>query len=903
MKVNHLQLAEGLLTDGKNLSTRVTGGSMSPVLRSGDTIYVEPVKPEDLSAGDIILYKRDEHMIAHRLVDSCRKRVSGESKVLSSESDDGFIFLTKGDTFSSADAPVRASDILGRVYAVAKCGMLVHLGKGIFSKFNKLAYYLSPLTAALYERIRGYKGFYAPEGMVSKSREEMFLVSLLQADFSPAAAASDTAMALKDFIDLSKCLTIARDNRVSQKIYAVLKKVQGGRSKEPETGAFDNFIAELRRDYFVTAARNTILYSEFNRVVKELGERQIDVIVMKGAALAELVYPDIGIREMSDIDLLLKTDDLEKANDVLEKMGYTAIDLSFFDGVDNENNYLTTRDYRSRNPMHPSFHIHWHLVNSSIPAPYAKAVKMDQIWKDAVPSKIAGAGVLCMSPHHFLVHLCEHAMRVTHSASKLIYLLDIATLVSIYESVLDWRKIISTSREFSVHRFVYNILSMSKLNMGIDIPEWVLLELGAYKKSHGERLFYHIAARGNCPSGLSYLVHLEMNEGIIKKVSFIFRTLFPPAWVVNKRLPCPYSRLSTSGTYRLYLYRLREILSLAVLQPVSKFKKIIISIIICALVFMGISTALANDAAIEKNNTFTSESGVPEYLIAAGDLLEIKMWQGFEAKNYDVVVRKDGFITFGLVDVKMSDMTARQAEAALKNALSVYIREPRVEVSVKEYKGRTVMLLGAIQKGTGQGIGDIYPLKGKITLSRFIVTTGGFTKPPDLENIEITKLDGTKHKINLYEAMLSGDKSKDIILESGDIIHVPTNAGGSSQNIFIFGEVANPGVYPLTTDMTLLQAIGTAKGYKDSAVIEDVRVIRGGLEKPQILSADIKTMLQKGDLTKDITLLKNDIIYVPRTRIANWNVFIGELAPTLQFLTLPFAPYSTYQSTFPSPVR
>src|SRR5271157_3410231 len=167
LEVNYLQLAEGLLSDGKNLSMRVMGGSMSPVLRSGDTIYVEPVKPGDLSAGDIILYKRDEHMIAHRLVDICQKRAPEESKILWGANDSGFTFLTKGDTFLSADAPVKANDILGRVYAVAKRGIFFHLGKGIFSKFNKLAYFLSPLTAALHERIRGYRGFYAPAEMGS----------------------------------------------------------------------------------------------------------------------------------------------------------------------------------------------------------------------------------------------------------------------------------------------------------------------------------------------------------------------------------------------------------------------------------------------------------------------------------------------------------------------------------------------------------------------------------------------------------------------------------------------------------------------------------------------------------------------------------------------------------------
>src|SRR3989338_7451787 len=262
----------------------------------------------------------------------------------------------------------------------------------------------------------------------AKSNEYLFIASALQSTVNNHHSAN-----LQLIVDFSKVLKIARDNNISPKLYTILKKWH---DKLPE-----NFLGELRRDYLSAAARNTLIYSEFKRAAEGFKDKGIDVIVMKGAALAELIYQNIGLRNMSDIDLLIRKEDISRVDEVLKNTGYKAVDLSPYDGIDITGNYLTTCDYRSENPLHPSFHIHWHIVNSTVPAPYSSRINMDELWKDALPVEITGVRVLSMSPHHFLIHLCEHAMRVTHSAAKLIYLLDVAALVSRYKDTLDWHKV------------------------------------------------------------------------------------------------------------------------------------------------------------------------------------------------------------------------------------------------------------------------------------------------------------------------------------------------------------------------------------------------------------------------------------------------------------------------------
>ncbi len=105
--------------------------------------------------------------------------------------------------------------------------------------------------------------------------------------------------------------------------------------------------------------------------------------------------------------------------------------------------------------------------------------------------------------------------------------------------------------------------------------------------------------------------------------------------------------------------------------------------------------------------------------------------------------------------------------------------------------------------------------------------------------------------------------------------------------IFVFGEVKNPGAYSFSEGLTAVQAVGLAGGYTDIAVLEDTRIIRGRLDNPAILLANVESVIKRGEIGKDVALAKNDIMYIPRSRIGDWNAFLSKLRPTLEFFILP----------------
>ncbi|MEK6603672.1 MAG: hypothetical protein AABY69_04620, partial [Nitrospirota bacterium] len=53
---------------------------------------------------------------------------------------------------------------------------------------------------------------------------------------------------------------------------------------------------------------------------------------------------------------------------------------------------------------------------------------------------------------------------------------------------------------------------------------------------------------------------------------------------------------------------------------------------------------------------------------------------------------------------------------------------------------------------------------------------------------------------------------------------------------------------------------------------------------PEVIPVDIQRLFQYGDRSQDIVLKDNDIVFVPRQRIGDWNSFLAKMAPTLNLL-------------------
>jgi protein involved in polysaccharide export with SLBB domain len=111
------------------------------------------------------------------------------------------------------------------------------------------------------------------------------------------------------------------------------------------------------------------------------------------------------------------------------------------------------------------------------------------------------------------------------------------------------------------------------------------------------------------------------------------------------------------------------------------------------------------------------------------------------------------------------------------------------------------------------------------------------------------------------------------------------------KRVFVFGDVKKPGMVPMPRHMTVLQALAAADMYQETAMMEEVRVIRGGdLGKPHILMADLARAFTYGDMTRNLSLEENDIVFVPREHLGDANEAAKKIMPIISAGIAPFYP-------------
>ena len=242
-------------------------------------------------------------------------------------------------------------------------------------------------------------------------------------------------------------------------------------------------------------------------------------------------------------------------------------------------------------------------------------------------------------------------------------------------------------------------------------------------------------------------------------------------------------------------------------------------------------------------------------------MLKIVVFEEADLSSEGIRVSNDGFITFPLIGrVRVEGMTTSQIEWELTRRLKKdYLVNPQVSVHIKEYASKVINVLGAVKTpGT-------LPLKGPANLMEVLGRAGGVNIEEAGQNLTILRplpgKRGVKNiTINLNTLLKEGDLSQNIALQNKDTVFVP-----QADQIFVFGEVANPGPYKLRTkNVSVVEAITMAGGPTRLAASNRTRIVRVENGKERVLQVNVDSII-KGDKSKDILLRPGDIVVIPQT--------------------------------------
>lgn len=103
----------------------------------------------------------------------------------------------------------------------------------------------------------------------------------------------------------------------------------------------------------------------------------------------------------------------------------------------------------------------------------------------------------------------------------------------------------------------------------------------------------------------------------------------------------------------------------------------------------------------------------------------------------------------------------------------------------------------------------------------------------------------------------------------------------NSQRVLVFGEVRTPGVLSLSSDLSLLEALVRTGGINVDARTDNVLLIRGGLEKPELYTVNVNNLYGKGDFSQNVFLQAGDIVVVPAKTITNVERFFKRVSSIL----------------------
>ncbi len=245
---------------------------------------------------------------------------------------------------------------------------------------------------------------------------------------------------------------------------------------------------------------------------------------------------------------------------------------------------------------------------------------------------------------------------------------------------------------------------------------------------------------------------------------------------------------------------------------------------------------------------FTGSAMADDYIIGAGDVLQVSVW-GSPEFSVETPVRPDGKMTLPAVgEIVAEGLTPAQLSKKLEEAIKKFIKRPIVTLSVTQITNNKIYISGG---GVGTGV---ISLPGKTTLFKLLCQLENI-RETDLTNAYLSR-NGKKLLTNFYPLFMDGDLSQDIELKANDILHIPAN---EVNKVYVVGAVTNPQAVPYIHGMKVLDAILAAGGFEEFAKQSKVTIMRRDGKQ---LNVDIEDLLKGKDIKQNVSVNPGDYVIV-----------------------------------------
>lgn len=171
--------------------------------------------------------------------------------------------------------------------------------------------------------------------------------------------------------------------------------------------------------------------------------------------------------------------------------------------------------------------------------------------------------------------------------------------------------------------------------------------------------------------------------------------------------------------------------------------------------------------------SLTTDVNNYQYLIGPGDSLTIFVWRNPEISG-NFIVRPDGKVTTSLVeDIDVAGRTPTMLAREIEEALSTYINNPRVTVSVNNFAGPLSEQVRVIGEATNP---SAVSYTEHMTLLDLMIAVGGLTEFANGNNAKLVRVTNGQQRsydLSIDDLIREGDISKNVDILPGDIVIIP----------------------------------------------------------------------------------------------------------------------------------
>ncbi|MBA3474629.1 MAG: nucleotidyltransferase family protein [Rubrobacter sp.] len=321
---------------------------------------------------------------------------------------------------------------------------------------------------------------------------------------------------LQKYIDWDYLIETAREHGMMPLLYWNLNATC------PE--AVPNGTLDQLRDRFQkNARRNVFMTGELLRLLNLFETHGISAVPFKGPSMAVSIYGNIALRQFTDLDILLREQDVLEAKDLLLSMGYQP---EYRLTHQRETVLLqASHEYSFVHENKVKVELHWKITSEY----FSFSLDFEHLWKRLKRSSLAGKEVPTLSPEDLLLILCVHS--ASHVWQQLEFVCGVAELIRANEK-LDWGQVIEQARELGSERMLFLGLFLASDLLGAPLPDEVLQRVRADPSVKAlatqarERLFRE---PGSLPGILeSSLFHLRARERMQDKVRYCVQLAMVP---------------------------------------------------------------------------------------------------------------------------------------------------------------------------------------------------------------------------------------------------------------------------------------------------------------------------------------------------------------------------------------